>query len=121
MADTFHEIEKGHEAKFKLDEELKFKAQSRCNRLLGLWAAERMGQGQQGAAVYARELVLLDLDEPGIGNVIRRIRADFETCGVALTLDEIMHAASRFYASALEQIASDYPMPLGPDHEQVGG
>jgi len=121
MADTFHEIEKGHEAKFKLDEELKFKAQSRRNRLLGLWAAERMGQGQQDAAVYARELVQLDLEEPGVGNVIRRISADFETCGVTLTQDDIAQAASQFYASALEQVASDYPMPLGPDHEQVGG
>jgi len=121
MADTFHEIEKGHEAKFKLDKELKFKVQSRRNKLLGLWAAERMGQGEQDAAVYARELVLLDLNEPGISNVIRRILADFETCGVALIQDDIFRVASQFYASALEQVASDYPMPLGPDHEQVGG
>lgn len=121
MTDTFREIEKGHEARYKLDEELRFKAQSRRNKLLGLWAAERMGRGRKDAADYARELVVLDLDKPGTGGVIRRVVADFETCGVALSESDVASAASRFYATALEQLTADYPSPLGRDHEQVGG
>ena len=61
----FNEREKAFEAKFKLDEELRFKANARRNRLLGVWAAEQMGLGESDADAYAKEVVKADFEKPG--------------------------------------------------------
>src|SRR5688572_621623 len=79
---TFEERQKGFERKFAHDEELKFKATARRNRLLGLWAAEQMGLGGDDAKDYARQVVKADLAEPGEEDVFRKIRADFDAKGV---------------------------------------
>ena len=54
---TFDEREEGFEKKFALDEEKKFKAEARRNRLLGLWVAEKLGITGDAAAAYAKEVV----------------------------------------------------------------
>jgi hypothetical protein len=120
MTDTLREIEKAHEAKFKLDEELRFKAQCRRDKLLGLWAAEHLGMTQPHADAYAKNLVRLGLDEGGGGNVLDKMMADFEKMGVKLTQTDVTTAAEQFYASALEQLSKDFPKALGRDHERVG-
>ena len=79
---NFEEREKGFERKFAHDEELKFRATARRNRLLGLWAAEQMGLTGDDAQAYAREVVKADLAEPGEEDVFRKIRADFDATGV---------------------------------------
>ena len=71
---TFEERQKGFERKFAHDEELKFKATARRNRLLGLWAAGEMGIAGDAAQAYAREVVKADLAEPGEEDVFRKIR-----------------------------------------------
>ena len=78
---TFEERQKGFERKFAHDEELKFKATARRNRLLGLWAAEQMGLAGDDAKDYARQVVKADLAEPGEEDVFRKIRADFDANG----------------------------------------
>ena len=62
---TFEDREKGFERKFAHDEELKFRATARRNRLIGLWAAEKMGLTGDEAQAYAREVIKADLAEPG--------------------------------------------------------
>ena len=83
MADTLKEKGKGEEQKYNLSQELLFKANSRRNKLLGLWLSDQHF-GLQGAAAqeYANELVMIDLDAPGIENVIEKIMLDVEkrTC-----------------------------------------
>lgn len=118
--DTLREIEKAHEAKFKLDGELRFKAQCRRDKLLGLWAAEHLGMTSAQADAYAKSLVRLGLDEGGIGNVLGKVMADFGKIGVKLTQTDVTTAAKQFYAAAIEQLSKDFPKALGRDHERVG-
>ena len=120
MTDTLREIEKAHEAKFKLDEELRFKAQCRRDKLLGLWAAEHLGMTSSQADAYAKSLVRLGLDEGGGGNVLGKVMADFEKMGVKLTRTDVTTAVEQFYATALEQLSKDFPNALGRDHVRVG-
>ena len=89
MSDAFKDREKGYEAKYQLDEELRFKAESRRNKLLGLWLAEAFGLTGSDADAYAREVVLSDLDEPGVEDVVRKVMSDIESRGISITEDEI--------------------------------
>ena len=60
---TFDKREEGFEKKFAHDEELLFKANARRNKLLGLWAAEKLGLSGDAANVYAKEVVMSDFEE----------------------------------------------------------
>ena len=66
--------EEGFERKFALDEELKFKATARRNKLLGLWAAEKLGKTGADADAYAKEVVMSDIEEAGDHDVFRKVR-----------------------------------------------
>jgi hypothetical protein len=121
MTDTFREIEKGHEAKYKLDEELRFRVQSRRNKLFGLWAAEKLGLDDGQANAYARSLIRLYLEKPGHPDLVGKVLEDFGAVGIAVGEGEVIAALANSHASALEQISDAYPMPLDSDHVQVGG
>ncbi|WP_170368406.1 DUF1476 domain-containing protein [Ruegeria arenilitoris] len=73
---TFDERENAFEAKFAHDEEMQFKAQARCNKLLGLWAAEKLGKSGDEAAEYAKSVVIADFEEAGHEDVVRKVAAD---------------------------------------------
>ncbi|GHG95315.1 DUF1476 domain-containing protein [Pseudodonghicola xiamenensis] len=73
---TFDDRENAFEAKFAHDEELQFKAQARCNKLLGLWAAALMGKTGDDAASYAASVVKADFEEAGHEDVVRKVAAD---------------------------------------------
>ncbi|MEJ8475482.1 DUF1476 domain-containing protein [Roseibium algae] len=98
---TFDKRDDGFESKFAHDEELKFKATARRNKLLGLWAAEKMGvEAGDAAEAYAKEVVRSDFEEPGDEDVFRKIRGDFDAKSVEQsdhqirrTMDELMHTA----------------------------
>ncbi len=120
MTDTLREIEKGHEAKYKLDEELRFKAQCRRDKLLGLWAAEHLSMTGSEADAYAKSLVRLGLDGAGVDNVVDKVMTDFEKMGVNLTQMGVTTAVEQFYATALEQLSKDFPEALDRDHVRVG-
>ena len=77
MAD-FNEREKAFEAKFKLDEELKFKATARRNRLLGHWAGEKMGFSEAECDAYAKEVIKSDFEKPGDDDVLQKVLTDFQ-------------------------------------------
>jgi len=73
---TFDDRENAFENKFAHDEELKFKAEARRNKLVGLWAAGLMGKSGDAAAAYARECVAADFEEAGDEDVYRKLAAD---------------------------------------------
>ncbi len=121
MEDTFRKREKGYEAKFKLEEEMRFKAASRRNKLLALWVAERLGMTSTETETYVQEVVHADLDEPGVDDVVRKVVKDCAERNVPIAEPELRAEIERLNAIALEQIGEEYPEPLGTDHEPVGG
>jgi hypothetical protein len=97
---TFDKREEGFESKFAHDEELRFKARARRNKLVGLWAAEKLGMAGAAAETYAANIVAADLDNPSGDSVFSTVRRDFDERGVAQsdhqirrTMDEAMEKA----------------------------
>lgn len=103
---TFDDRENAFENKFAHDAELKFKAEARRNKLLGLWAAEKMGISADAAAEYAKEVVTADLEEVGDEDVFRKIRGDFDAKGVDVADEEIRKQMHALLAEAVSQIES---------------
>ena len=103
----FEDREKGFERKFAHDEELKFKATARRNRLLGLWAAEQMGITGDAAQAYAREVIKADLVEPGEEDVFRKIRGDFDAKGVSQSDHQIRRKMADLLGEAVGQIETE--------------
>ena len=105
---TFDKREEGFEKQFAHDEELKFKATSRRNKLLGLWAAEKLGRKGPDAETYAKEVVMADFEEAGEDDVFRKVRKDFDASGVAATDQEIRTTMIELMGKAVEQIKTGY-------------
>ncbi|WP_019643723.1 DUF1476 domain-containing protein [Novispirillum itersonii] len=105
MADAFHDREQAFEAKFKLDQELEFRARARRNKLLGLWAAETMGVADADA--YARGVVAADLEEPGDDDVIRKVMKDLTDKGVEMTEGRLRIKLEKLMTIAREQVYGD--------------
>ncbi|MCF4164346.1 DUF1476 domain-containing protein [Zavarzinia compransoris] len=82
---NFSDREKGFEAKFAHDEEKRFRAVARRNKLLGLWAAEKLGLSGEAADAYAQEVIVADFVEAGDEDVVRKVLADFQAKGLDLT------------------------------------
>ncbi|MGB0683496.1 MAG: DUF1476 domain-containing protein [Magnetovibrionaceae bacterium] len=120
MSDKLREREMAEEAKYKMDEELRFKAESRRTKLFGLWVASKMNMPEDKAADYAKEMVMFDLDEPGVEDIIRKAKADLEAKSITVDEQELRAKTHDFYAEALAQLSGDYPEPLGNDHARVG-
>src|SRR3954471_4304972 len=82
---TFDKREEGFEKRFALDEEQKFKALARRNKLLGLWVAEKLGMSGDAAAAYAKEVVASDFEQPGDSDLVHKVMRDLAGKGIALT------------------------------------
>lgn len=104
---SFDKREDAFEKKFAHDAELQFKAAARRNRLLGEWAAEKLGITGDDAAVYAKEVVRSDLDEPGDEDVFRKIRGDFDAKNVDQSDHQIRRTMDELMAVAIDQIRSE--------------
>jgi hypothetical protein len=98
---TFDKREEGFEKKFAHDEELKFKALARRNKLLGLWAAGLMGKTGAEAEAYAKEVVIADLAEQGDDDVVAKLMADL--AGKA-TEQQIRKQMSELLTQAVAQV-----------------
>ena len=96
--------EKGFESKFAHDEELQFKAHARRNKLLGLWAAEKLGLTGAEAEAYAKTVIKADVEEAGDQDVFRKIRADFDAKKVQQSDHQIRRHMDELLAVAIEQI-----------------
>ena len=100
---TFDKREEGFEKKFSLDEELKFKAESRRNRLLGLWVAEKLGLSGDAATAYAKEVVAADFEESGDG-VFRKVDGDLGAKGITVPEDELRARMDELMLQAIGQV-----------------
>ena len=101
---TFDKREEGFEKKYALDEEQKFKAEARRNRLLGMWAAEKLGVTGDAAIAYAKEVVAADFEEAGDGDVVHKVMADLGAKGVAVTQAQLRVKMDELMAQAIIQV-----------------
>ena len=104
---TFDKRKDAFENKFAHDAQLRFKADARRNKLLGLWAAELLGKTGDAADAYAKGIVAADFEEAGDEDVFRKIRADFDTAGVAQSDHQIRRTMEELMAKAREQVAGE--------------
>lgn len=104
---TFDRREEGFERKFAHDAELKFKAEARRNKLLGLWAAELMGLAGTEAEDYARAVVRADLEAPGDDDVFAKVRGDFDANGVQQSDHQIRRTMADLLVTAVAQIEAE--------------
>jgi hypothetical protein len=102
MTTTFDKREEGFEKQFAHDEELRFKAMARRNKMLGLWAAGVLGKSGPDAEVYAKEVVLAEFEEGGDSAVLRKVSKDLQPKGV--TEQQIREQMTEFLSQAIEQI-----------------
>jgi hypothetical protein len=101
---SFEKREEGFEAKFAHDEELRFKATARRNKLLGLWAAEKLGMTGDAAEAYAKSVVKADFEEPGEEDVFRKVRGDFDAKNVDQSDHQIRRTMAELMDEAISQI-----------------
>jgi hypothetical protein len=105
---TFDKREDAFEKQFAHDEELKFKATARRNKLAGLWAAEKLGLTGTEADSYALAVVMADVEERGEHNVARKIRKDFDAKGVAASDHQIDRTMVELMAKAVADIKAGH-------------
>ena len=101
---TFDKREEGFEKQFAHDEDLRFRAIARRNKMLGKWAAERQGLSGPEADAYAKEVVIADFEEAGEDDVFRKIRADFDAKGIKLSDQDIRRQMHDLLAQAVTEI-----------------
>ena len=101
---TFDKREEGFEKQFAHDAELRFKANARRNKLLGLWAAEKLGISGDAANAYAKEVVMSDFEEGGDHDVFKKVRKDFDAKGVALPDQDIRRTMIDLMEKAIAEI-----------------
>jgi hypothetical protein len=103
----FDKRERAEEGKFALDQELRFKANARRNKLLGLWAAGLLGKSGEAASTYAAEVVKADFEAPGDEDVFRKVRVDFDKAGVAMSDHQLHRQMTELMETAIAQIRGE--------------
>jgi hypothetical protein len=103
---TFDDRQKGFESKFALDQEQEFRATARRNKMLGLWAAEKMGLSPESAEQYAQAVVRADFEQPGEEDVFRKVAGDFKGSGLTVSEGELRSKMDELASIAREQIRS---------------
>jgi hypothetical protein len=100
----FDDRKKAQEGKFAHDQELVFKATARRNKLLGLWAAAKMGMNEVDSAAYAASVVKADFEEAGDDDVFRKVKADLDAKGLGLSDHQIRREMDELMTTAMEQV-----------------
>jgi hypothetical protein len=104
---TFEDREKEFEARFKHDQEFRFKATARRNRLLGLWAAQRMGLTGPDTEAYAKEVVASEFEPGGDKHVIDKVVGDLTAKGLAITPAQVKFELDHFAEQAKQQLMKE--------------
>jgi hypothetical protein len=99
---TFDDREKAFENKFKHDEELRFKVTARRNKLLGLWAAGKLGV--KDAEAYAKDVVASDFEKAGDDDVVEKIVKDAKAKGVAISAADVRAQMEHLLPEAKKQV-----------------
>jgi hypothetical protein len=101
---TFDDRKDAFEKKYALDEEQRFKATARRNKLFGLWAAAELGKGGADAEAYAKSVVLADFEEAGDADVLRKVGKDLEAAGKIVPEAELRRQLEALTTRAVEEI-----------------
>jgi hypothetical protein len=101
---TFDDRRNSFEKKFAHDEELRFKAMARRNKLFGLWVAEQLGRSGAEADAYARSVVMADFEEAGDQDVMRKVRADLEAAGRTVSEADLRRRMDELLVRSAEDI-----------------
>lgn len=104
---TFDKREDAFENRYAHDAELQFKAESRRNKLLGLWAAGLLGKAGADADAYAKEVIAADFEKAGDSDVFNKIRRDFDAAGVEQSDHQIRRTMDEFLQTAINQIRTE--------------
>ncbi len=104
---TFDDRQKAFESKFAHDTEMQFKAEARRNKLLGLWAAEKIGLSGDAADAYARSVVVADLQEKGDEDVFRKVRSDLDEKGASVSDEELRRKMNDLLTEAKAQLMTE--------------
>lgn len=104
---TFDEREKAFEKKFAHDEDLKFRAEARRNKLLAEWAGAKLGLSATEIADYIKAVRRADLTEKGDDDVFHKVKSDLDAKGVGVTDAELRKVMGNFLADAVKQIESE--------------
>ncbi len=107
MSSGFEERKTAAEAKFKHDEEFKFKVMARRNKLLGLWAADLMGVVGADADAYAKQVVVSDFEEPGDDDVLRKVLGDLQAKDCSEDETAVRQQMDRLLDQAKDELASE--------------
>ena len=98
----FDEREKSFEKKFQMDEELKFKVQSRSNKYLAEFVSEKLNKNEEETKNYIREIIKADMEEAGQEDVFRKIKKDFQAASITIDEMEIRNQMEKALARAKE-------------------
>ncbi len=104
---SFDDRKKASEKKFEMDQQAMFKIEARASKLVGTWAAEKLGLEGDDIATYAKEVVVANLDEPGYDDVKRKLMSDFAENDVDVPEHEIDHMIVKSVEMATEQVAQE--------------
>ena len=104
---SFDERERSFEKKFAMDQEFAFKAEARRNKLLGQWAAAKLGLSGSEVDDYIKAVRKADLAQKGHEDVVRKLKDDFASKGVAVPDAEIRKVMQDFLATAVSQIEAE--------------
>ncbi|AZN71764.1 DUF1476 domain-containing protein [Georhizobium profundi] len=107
MAASMDDRQKAFESKFAHDADLRFKAEARRNKLLGLWAADLIGKKGDDAAEYAKEVVKSDFQEAGDEDVFRKVRGDLDAAGANVSDEQLRGKMIELMAEAIQQVQSN--------------
>jgi hypothetical protein len=101
---TFDKREEGFEKQFAHDEELRFKATARRNRMLGQWAAEKLGLSGEAAAAYAKDVVAAGIEAGGSDGPFRKVRGDFDAKKVEQSEHQLQRTMDELMGKAIAEI-----------------
>lgn len=101
---TFDDRENAYESKFAHDAELNFKAEARCNKLLAIWAAEKLGKSEEETNAYVAEVIKADFEEAGHEDVVRKVAGDL---GGASSAEAVRSKRAELILIAREQVLSE--------------
>ncbi len=101
---TFDDREKGFEKKFAMDQDLKFKAEARRNKMIAEWAAEKMGITGDEVDAYVKAVRKADFEEAGDDDVFRKVKADLEAKSVSVSDQELRQQMDECLAKAVGEL-----------------
>ena len=103
----FDDRKKAFETKFTVDQETAFRIEARASKLIGLWAAGKLGLNSTEAETYGKDTIVANLDEPGYDDVKRKIVRDFDARGVTYTEGEVDSAIEKAVVEATQQVEAE--------------